>query len=78
MAPVEITELRTAFAAVRDGEATWSDLVAAKTGELVDGARPRTSAIKDQIAAKVNGGKRPPAKPVASGDVGPPEPGSDG
>jgi hypothetical protein len=50
LAPKELTELRALYAAIRDGEATWRDVMEAK-GVDAKAADAKTTTLKD-IAAK--------------------------
>lgn len=55
-APAELQDLRTVYAAIRDGEATWPELLAAKLGkpeeEKPAPPDPKAQALKDKLAAK--------------------------
>jgi hypothetical protein len=62
LAPKELTELRALYAAIRDGEATWRDVMEAKGGADAKAADAKTTTLKD-IAAKAS--KKKPADPGA-------------
>lgn len=56
--PAQLTELRAIFAAIRDGEAAWADVLASKAPERVDGetgevkANPAADKVKALLAKK--------------------------
>lgn len=50
--PAELTELRGVYAAIRDGEGTWTDALAAKTKAKQDSVdAPKQQTTKDKVAA---------------------------
>lgn len=72
LAPKELTELRALYAAIRDGEANWRDVIEAKDGAEAK-ADAKATTLKD-ITAK---GKKPVVQPLrAEGD--PERPATDG
>lgn len=59
--PAQLDELRKVHAAVKTGEASWADILAAKTGKADDGeAKDANAALKDKL------GKKP--KPAAESE----------
>jgi len=45
LSPKELTELRALFAAIKDGETTWRDVLEAKSGAVK--AQPKTTTVED-------------------------------
>ena len=76
--PVDLAELRAVFQTVKDGEATWVDVLAAKTGTA--GKDPKaaelTAKIREKAAPKGKGAP-PAAQPGASPSNPGREPGDD-
>lgn len=60
--PVELVELRAIYAAVREGEATWNEVMMSKTGEAPAAQQPRVDAVKEAIANRANRGKKQPQR----------------
>jgi len=55
--PVELAELRVVYQTVRDGEATWHECLAAKTGVTADGEEDPHADLKAGIADKLAASK---------------------
>lgn len=64
LAPKELADLRALYAAIRDGEANWRDVMDQKLAKA-DGGTASLDAVRAAAAAK-KGAKPPPAKPVAA------------
>lgn len=63
--PVELAELRGVFAAVRDGDCSWTEALGAKLGVQIEGKTdPKMAAIKEKIAEKTQraAAKKAPAQ----------------
>ena len=57
--PAELTELRQLYAAIHEGDLTWSDVMARKDGDEggeQDGAKPkgRAASVKDQLQKRAS------------------------
>lgn len=81
--PAEIVELKRAYSAVRDGETSWTELLASKTGERAERKSDPNAALKAKLAAKKK--KPEAAQPAAeephdpeTGEVPMREPGEEG
>ncbi len=59
----EICDLRGILAAIRDGEAHWPDILAARSADKTDEAKGATGKRSDEVLGKLAGGRR------AKGDV---------
>jgi hypothetical protein len=63
--PAELQDLRQVYAAIRDGEATWSELLAAKLGKPEDegpaAPDPKAQELKGKLQAARDGDKAKPA-----------------
>lgn len=70
----ELAELRAVLSAIKDGDCTWPEALAAKRGAPADGkADPKATAIKDKIAErKARGAKKAPAAKAAGATAAPP------
>lgn len=68
--PAELQDLRTVYAAIRDGEATWPELLAAKLGKPEESptptADPKAKELKEKLAAKKGGGAAAETGEIAS------------
>lgn len=70
--PAELAELRSVYSAIRDGEGTWADSMAAKTKSRQEtNADGRSQTVKDKVAEKAAKAKgeaaaSPPAQPASS------------
>lgn len=60
--PAEIVELKRAYSAVRDGETSWAELLASKTGERAERKSDPNAALKAKLAAKK---RKPEPQPAA-------------
>ena len=75
MQPAELLELRKIFATIRDGEATWRDVLASRGGSAgTDEGEPggKTS-LADKVKGK-RGAKTETPAPAQAADAGPPQP----
>jgi hypothetical protein len=65
-----LTELRGIWVAVRDGEISWSEAMAAKTGEVLDeAAKAKNSTVDaavEKVKAKLAEQRKGKAPPVAT------------
>ncbi len=77
--PAEMAELRAVYAAIRDGEGSWTEVLATKLKGRAEanGEAPKT--VKDKVAAKAAAAKakEPPSKPKVeldpeTGEIVPP------
>jgi hypothetical protein len=61
--PAELVELRGIFAAVREGEASWSDVLSAREGDGKGKPSPAAAKLRERIEAQKKRAAAPPAKP---------------
>jgi len=69
--PADLAELRAVYQAVKDGEATWADALAAKTGTVKD-------AKAAELTAKIRAKAAPKPKQAAPSEPARREPGEEG
>lgn len=65
--PSEIKDLRALYAAIRDGEASWRDVMEAKTGDA--GKKPGTTSMKDLKTKKTSAQDATPAQDAPAATV---------
>jgi hypothetical protein len=67
--PAELAQLRAIYAAIRDGETAWQEVLDNKKGQTADGAAPAKPSQAQSVVDRVKserGARKSPAKPPAA------------